>query len=94
MRGFQEFWIWDSVMMRTVRLKLQIALAEAFECEVNELPLSMIPSWYEQKAVAILLTLGAWNQKYLPGSDASGVCVTECSKLPGTRVSDYPRSVQ
>ena len=33
------------------------ALAEAFECEVNELPLSMILSWYEQKAVCILLTL-------------------------------------
>lgn len=33
------------------------ALADAFECSVNELPLSMILSWYEQKAVAILLTL-------------------------------------
>ena len=31
--------------------------AEAFGCEVNELPLSMILSWYEQKAVCILLTL-------------------------------------
>jgi len=33
------------------------ALANAFECGVNDLPLSMILSWYEQKAVAILLTL-------------------------------------
>ncbi|MGI6013890.1 MAG: hydroxylamine reductase [Oscillospiraceae bacterium] len=33
------------------------ALASAFDCEVNELPLSMILSWYEQKAVCILLTL-------------------------------------
>jgi len=33
------------------------ALAEAFDCGVNELPLSIILSWYEQKAVAILLTL-------------------------------------
>jgi hydroxylamine reductase len=33
------------------------ALANAFGCEVNDLPLSMILSWYEQKAVAILLTL-------------------------------------
>jgi hydroxylamine reductase len=33
------------------------ALAEAFDCEVNELPLSIVCSWYEQKAVAILLTL-------------------------------------
>ncbi len=34
-----------------------MALAGAFECEVNDLPLSMILSWYEQKAICILLTL-------------------------------------
>ena len=44
-------------------IKVAIALAEAFECEVNELPLSMILSWYEQKAVAILLTLLALGIK-------------------------------
>ena len=33
------------------------ALAEAFDCDVNDLPLSLVLSWYEQKAVAILLTL-------------------------------------
>jgi hydroxylamine reductase len=33
------------------------ALANAFGCGVNDLPLSMILSWYEQKAVAILLSL-------------------------------------
>jgi hydroxylamine reductase len=38
-------------------IKIAVALAEAFECGVNDLPLSMILSWYEQKAVAILLTL-------------------------------------
>lgn len=38
-------------------IKVAIALAEAFHCEVNELPLSMVLSWYEQKAVCILLTL-------------------------------------
>lgn len=38
-------------------IKIAGALADAFECEVNDLPLSMILSWYEQKAVAILLTL-------------------------------------
>ncbi len=38
-------------------IKVAVALAEAFGCEVNELPLSMILSWYEQKAVCILLTL-------------------------------------
>ncbi|HKM14228.1 MAG TPA: hydroxylamine reductase [Candidatus Methanomethylophilaceae archaeon] len=34
-----------------------LALADAFKCSVNELPLSIVLSWYEQKAVAILLTL-------------------------------------
>ena len=38
-------------------IRIASALAEAFECEVNDLPLSMILSWYEQKACAILLTL-------------------------------------
>jgi len=38
-------------------IKIAVALAGAFECGVNDLPLSMILSWYEQKAVAILLTL-------------------------------------
>ncbi len=38
-------------------IQITLALAEAFECEVNELPLSIILSWYEQKAVVILLTL-------------------------------------
>jgi len=33
------------------------ALAEAFDCSVNELPLSIVLSWFEQKAVAVLLTL-------------------------------------
>ncbi len=38
-------------------IKIASALAEAFGTDVNGLPLSMILSWYEQKAVSILLTL-------------------------------------
>ena len=38
-------------------IQVAVALAEAFECGVNDLPLSMVLSWYEQKAVCILLTL-------------------------------------
>lgn len=38
-------------------IKVAVALADAFGCGVNDLPLSMILSWYEQKAVCILLTL-------------------------------------
>jgi len=38
-------------------IQIAVALANAFDCSVNDLPLSMVLSWYEQKAVAILLTL-------------------------------------
>jgi len=38
-------------------IQIAVALADAFECDVNDLPLSMVLSWYEQKAVCILLTL-------------------------------------
>lgn len=38
-------------------VKIALALADAFECSVNELPLSIVLSWFEQKAVAILLGL-------------------------------------
>jgi hydroxylamine reductase len=38
-------------------LQIALALAKAFDCGVNELPLSLVLSWYEQKAVAVLLTL-------------------------------------
>lgn len=38
-------------------VKIALALAEAFDCGVNDLPLTLVLSWYEQKAVCILLTL-------------------------------------
>ncbi|KFN04075.1 hydroxylamine reductase [Bacillus clarus] len=38
-------------------IKIAAALADAFQCEVNELPVSIVLSWFEQKAVAILLGL-------------------------------------
>lgn len=38
-------------------IKVAVALSEAFQCSVNELPLSLIVSWFEQKAAAVLLTL-------------------------------------
>ena len=38
-------------------VKVALALADAFGCTVNELPLTLVLSWYEQKAVCILLTL-------------------------------------
>ena len=38
-------------------IKIALALSDAFDCEVNDLPLTLVLSWYEQKAVCILLTL-------------------------------------
>ena len=44
-------------------IKIAEALGEAFSCDINELPLSFILSWYEQKAVAVLLALLYLNVK-------------------------------
>jgi hydroxylamine reductase len=38
-------------------IQLALALADAFDCGVNDLPLSLVLSWFEQKAIVILLTL-------------------------------------
>lgn len=38
-------------------IKVALALAKAFDCGVNDLPLTLVLSWYEQKAVCVLLTL-------------------------------------
>ena len=57
-------------------IQIAVALANAFTCGVNELPLSLVLSWYEQKAVCILLTLlhlGIRNIRLGPSLPA---CVT------------------
>ncbi|MCI1248662.1 MAG: hydroxylamine reductase [Megasphaera sp.] len=54
-------------------IQVAIALSKAFGCSVNELPLSIVLSWYEQKAVCILLTLlylGIQNIKLGPSLPA------------------------
>ncbi len=38
-------------------IKIALELSKAFNCSVNDLPISIVLSWYEQKAVSILLTL-------------------------------------
>lgn len=38
-------------------IQVTVALADVFKCSVNDLPLTLVLSWYEQKAVCILLTL-------------------------------------
>jgi hydroxylamine reductase len=44
-------------------IQVAVALAGAFNCGVNELPLTLVLSWYEQKAVCILLSLLALGIK-------------------------------
>lgn len=44
-------------------IRVAAALAEAFKCTVNDLPLTLVVSWFEQKAVAVLLTLLALGVK-------------------------------
>jgi len=44
-------------------IKVAVGLAEAFGCTVNDLPLTLVVSWFEQKAVAVLLTLLALGVK-------------------------------
>jgi hydroxylamine reductase len=44
-------------------ISVAVALAKAFDCGVNDLPLSIVLSWFEQKAVAVLLTLLALDVK-------------------------------
>ncbi|MEN3189081.1 MAG: hydroxylamine reductase, partial [Atribacterota bacterium] len=54
-------------------IQIALALAQAFGTDVNSLPLSLILSWYEQKAVAILLTLlylGIKNMRLGPSMPA------------------------
>jgi hydroxylamine reductase len=54
-------------------VQIALALADAFKCGVNDLPLSIILSWYEQKAVVVLLSLlslGIQNMKIGPSLPA------------------------
>ena len=57
-------------------------LVDAFSCGVNDLPLTMVLSWYEQKAVCILLTLlhlgiqGIYLGSTLPAFVSPGVSKT------------------
>jgi hydroxylamine reductase len=78
-------------------IQVAVALANAFKCGVNDLPLSMVLSWYEQKAVVILLTLlhlGIRNIRLGPSLPAFitpavlQVLVEKFSIAPTTTVQD------
>lgn len=72
-------------------IQIALALAKAFDCGVNDLPLTLVLSWYEQKAVCILLTLlylGIQNMKIGPslpafiGPNVLGVLVDKFKLAP------------
>lgn len=46
-------------------IQVALALANAFQCGVNDLPLTIVLSWFEQKAVAVLLTLLSLGVKHI-----------------------------
>jgi len=59
-------------------IKIALALADAFKCSVNDLPLSLFVSWYEQRQFAILLTLlYLRRQKHKAWPDNAGVFKSE-----------------
>jgi hydroxylamine reductase len=58
-------------------IQLAIALAEVFECEINELPLSLVLSWFEQKAIVILLTLLSLGVKNIRTGPTAPAFLTE-----------------
>ena len=57
-------------------VQIAVALAEAFDTDVNSLPLSLILSWYEQKAVCILLTLLFLGIKKIKLGPSLPACLT------------------
>lgn len=83
-------------------IQIAIAMAKAFNCGVNDLPLSMILSWYEQKAVCILLTLlhlGIKNIKLGPslpafvGPNVLNVLVEKFNIAPTTTVDQDLKAI-
>jgi len=57
-------------------VKIALALADAFGCGVNDLPLSLILSWYEQKAVVVLLSLLSLGVKNIRLGPSLPACVS------------------
>ena len=57
-------------------IQVAVALADAFNCGVNDLPLTIVLSWFEQKAVAVLLTLLALDVKGIRIGPAAPAFIT------------------
>ena len=74
-------------------IQIAVALAEAFGCGVNDLPLSMVLSWYEQKAVCILLTLLYLGIKNIRlGPTLPAFISHECAELSCRKLRHRPHN--
>ena len=68
-------------------IQIAVALAGAFNCGVNDLPLSLVLSWYEQKAVAVLaLAAAPGHQEHPPGSQPAGLRHAQRAERAGREV--------
>ncbi|MBM4017339.1 MAG: hydroxylamine reductase [Planctomycetes bacterium] len=81
-------------------VQVAAALADVFKCTVNDLPLTLVLTWFEQKAVAILLTLLALGVRnirigpVLPQFVSPGVLKVLVEKFGLTPISDPVKDVQ
>ncbi len=73
-------------------IQVAVALAKVFSCAVNELPLTLVLSWFEQKAVAILLTLLYLNIKGIYMGLLRNVSKLSFSGLTGESRNFYRRA--
>jgi len=55
--------MWASANDAYSAIQIALALADAFQCGVNDLPLSLVLCWFEQKAVCILIALLLWASR-------------------------------
>ena len=63
-------------------IQVAVALSKAFDCSVNDLPLTLVVSWFEQKAVAVLLTLLSLGVKGITiGPNAPGFVTPNVFRL-------------
>ena len=63
-------------------IQVALALSKAFNCGVNDLPLTLVISWFEQKAVAVLLTLLSLGVKGIRlGPNAPGFVTPNVYKI-------------
>ena len=64
-------------------IRVAVALAEAFDCGVNELPLSLVRT---ESSLHFIDTAPPWYQKYKTGTDTAGIYFTKYPELSGRKL--------